>query len=762
MAQEACISNLIVNGSFEEGAGPPTCWQWTVVSGGPIWTFDGEVRFAGRRSVKILQDIGNQHGQFRQRVKCSGAKRYRLRARIRVALEGTGDDSGANLSLRAFNEGRLTGELRYRPFLVGRADWSLWEADYVTPRDADTLEVAFDMRRSAGVAWFDCVELFEVSEPLDRSLRPPHGLLECLAAPKRVHSICVIAAQMPEFLIREVLTPLLGAENVTFRTPRADIRKIGQDAVILFDAAASANHTFRLIAGLADERLVIMTGEALAAVAGGISQRVVEDGVVAPCVRIEKDTFLTKGLRRTDTAPWWSDAADSGLYSQRHLRASGHTLERLGFSVAATSVCAQAAASGHPAILYRPSSRRGLVVMDLEPLNSRPSYSADANIACLVLTNALGRPQTMLGTYVVPAFDYDRFAGDLHSLARRSPAITLREEGSSREGRSIYSLSVGRSDAPVFFADAGIHPYEWAPCFGLVLFAARLADELERGHPVAKALLESMRFTCVPIFAPDGWGANARNSSGVNLNRNFPLYWDDYNGEDKGSTPLSEPETRTIARILEEEPVIAAMSWHETSANTNWVGMPRFDGPYARHKMAVPAVFRQFIDPAYFYWQASQWTQVTDPRNFQYHYTDSYPYLRSYRRGRHPLQIHYSDSLGIRSFLVEQYGNSEMYHSASPQRTDITCRILEMLFGLELGLVCRNGLTRVVEAAVPLHGAAQGSSVVYSAAGDTVERRPLVRKGTCAIAQASIPPGGSMVVRLGGIGSQRRRGKPAG
>ncbi len=758
MASEKHPVNLLANPSFEAGEAAPDGWEWMVKAGRPIWSFDEACAWAGGRSIRILQDVGHVHGEFRQRVTARPGARYRLRGCIRVALEGTGINSGANLSARQLRAGEILREAPLRPFFVGRHDWRLWTAEFVAEEGVDEIEVSFDMRDSDGAAWFDALELYEVPQPLEASVRPAEARLRAGRCMSVARTVRVLADEAPGFFVNDVLKPLVGAVEVGGLG--TEVMGVHEDAVVVYGRQADRALDLDALLSLAARRLVVLTPAAFeyAARDGGVRAGVSEHMLLAPCARIERDNALTRGFRQGDVIPWWSDRGDTGTYVQQAIQADAGALERLGFETVATCVT-RGDGDGLAAILWRPTAGGGVLVMDLDMLDARPRYTADANPALVILSNALGRPQTLMGTWVVPGFDYDAFVEDLHALAARHRSLVLKEEGRSGEGRPIYSLSVGDDAKPAFFADAGIHPYEWAPCFGLPVYAARLADEYAAGMPWARAMLEEMRFKCVPVFAPDGWERNQGMVHGVNLNRNFPTYWENHAGADKGPAPLSQPECRVIDRILREDNVAAAVSWHETSANTNWVGMPGYGGRYKPYAAAIPAVFRQFIDGASFYWQASLWTQVTDPRNFQYHYTDSHPYLRDYSVSRSPFLLHHSASLGVTSFLVEQYGNSEIYHSATPQRTDMTCRIVETLFGLQTGLVCRNCGGEDVAASVPLFApGADAEATVYSQEGREVERRPLVAIGEASLAEGVVPPGGCLVVRLESAPWKRARG----
>jgi len=388
-------------------------------------------------------------------------------------------------------------------------------------------------------------------------------------------------------------------------------------------------------------------------------------------------------------------------------------------------------------------------VMDIEMLNVRPGFLYEENLAALILSNALGRPQTSVGRYLVPSFDYDAYCAEIHELARRQPLITVREEGAGGDARPIYSLSLGPAENRPFFVDCGIHPYEWAPGFGVLMYMARLADEFERGMPWAKALLADLRFMCVPVYVPDGFETLAGNVRGVNLNRNFPPYWEDHEGSDKGRAPLSAAETALVAGILERDRPVAAVNFHETNAATNWIGAPGFGGRYAKYALSVPALFSQTVDAGLFFWHAALWTQNNDRRNLCWHYLDSYPYLRDYGSSLAPYEIHYADSLGIDGILVEQYGNMDVSIAATPQRTELAARITEMLFGLQVGLVCRNyaGVERTVSIPLMTPGTAV-EATIWSPQGEEIRRWALRSRNGVAEVEATLPEGAVLVATL--------------
>jgi protein MpaA len=114
--------------------------------------------------------------------------------------------------------------------------------------------------------------------------------------------------------------------------------------------------------------------------------------------------------------------------------------------------------------------------------------------------------------------------------------------GQSLEGRPIECLTLGDGD-DVFWLIATIHGNEAA---GTPL-AGKFIEWLD-AHPEE---LAGRRVIVMPCANPDGMADNVRhNKNGVDLNRNFPS--ENFDAEQKihGPTPLSEPESRALMRVL--------------------------------------------------------------------------------------------------------------------------------------------------------------------------------------------------------------------
>jgi protein MpaA len=114
--------------------------------------------------------------------------------------------------------------------------------------------------------------------------------------------------------------------------------------------------------------------------------------------------------------------------------------------------------------------------------------------------------------------------------------------GRSLEGRPIYCQVFGEGE-DVLWILATIHGNEAA---GTPL-VAKFVEWLEENPKE----LEGRQVVIVPVANPDGFAANIRhNRNDVDLNRNFPAGNFDAEVKTYGSTPLSEPESRALMRVL--------------------------------------------------------------------------------------------------------------------------------------------------------------------------------------------------------------------
>ena len=150
--------------------------------------------------------------------------------------------------------------------------------------------------------------------------------------------------------------------------------------------------------------------------------------------------------------------------------------------------------------------------------------------------------------------------------------------GRSVDGRPIRVTRIGAPTAPVKVLVVGaIHGNETA---GLAVTAL-----LRREAPE----IPGAELWIVPTINPDGVAADSRhNAHGVDLNRNFPDGWraggslgDTYY---PGTRPLSEPESRLIARLVRRLHPAATIWYHQALdlVDLGTAGDPTLVRRYAR------------------------------------------------------------------------------------------------------------------------------------------------------------------------------------
>jgi protein MpaA len=172
-------------------------------------------------------------------------------------------------------------------------------------------------------------------------------------------------------------------------------------------------------------------------------------------------------------------------------------------------------------------------------------------------------------------------------LSEAVAALGWPEIGRSVEGRPIFGHTFGgravggapglaaEAGAPPLLIFGGIHGDEPASVEAMLDLADRLALE-----KVLPALF------VIPLVNPDGIVRGSKNSArDVDLNRNFParsFVTTHAPGYFPGRAPLSEPESRVVAEVVERG-IRGAVAVHAPLACVN------YDGPAARWAAAVAA-----------------------------------------------------------------------------------------------------------------------------------------------------------------------------
>lgn len=139
--------------------------------------------------------------------------------------------------------------------------------------------------------------------------------------------------------------------------------------------------------------------------------------------------------------------------------------------------------------------------------------------------------------------------------------------GRSSQGRPIVAGAFGPDTGPALVVVGGVHGDERSSVAAALELVGWLA-----AHPPRRRVL------VLPALNPDGVVAGTKNSArDVDLNRNFParnFRTEHQPGYDPGPAPLSEPESRALAALIDDT-VQGVVAIHAPFACVN------YDGPAA-------------------------------------------------------------------------------------------------------------------------------------------------------------------------------------
>jgi protein MpaA len=151
-------------------------------------------------------------------------------------------------------------------------------------------------------------------------------------------------------------------------------------------------------------------------------------------------------------------------------------------------------------------------------------------------------------------------------------SLRFPEVGRSTLGRSIALGRLGPEVGPVLLIVGGVHGNEASSVAAAVELCGWLG-----AHPPER------RVWVMPVMNPDGVVAGTKNSArDVDLNRNFParnFRVEHQPGYSPGPAPLSEPESRALAALVDDVEAVVAI--HAPFACVN------YDGPAAAWAEAV-------------------------------------------------------------------------------------------------------------------------------------------------------------------------------
>jgi len=280
----------------------------------------------------------------------------------------------------------------------------------------------------------------------------------------------------------------------------------------------------------------------------------------APGLRVLVGDAAVRGFRTGQVIPW-----HDGAGRLRCLAAERQVPDM---------VTVASGPDGLPALVRLGS----VVAVDLLSLGEPHCRNAGAYYKLLPVANLLTNP-VGLGEYYDRRYSYAEFVDQMRQLAETSPRVRFEDEGPGSGERHLFSLNLGRPDAPLYLLYAACHGSEWEPAYGLLTFARRLAA----GDLTDGVDLERVAVKILPILNPSGYDAFARrNANGVDLNRQGDECWDAYppagpqsgdygpgKQDWKGAGPFTEPEAVIYRRLCGLPNLHCVLDFHGNMSATN-------------------------------------------------------------------------------------------------------------------------------------------------------------------------------------------------
>lgn len=507
----AAARNRIRNPELTDGANSPRGWTWTSDDAGPSWSRASVDADAPRRVVIRSVALGC-HGVFAQRVRCRPGHWYRIEAALRASCDAPAERAGAGLWVRPEmgNDGD-GGEMR----IAGVARTSGVErlrGYYRTPPDCRSMTVEVGLRDAIGAVTLHSVQLFANIEPDLRShplaLPPP---AYTYPPPVRVRRTCVVGEHAGDRPLTAILAARFGAVNVTRTAARSMKRRSAScDAVIIADDTLPACvRSLTALHALGSKCLVIVSLGAFSRILrSGPALGTIEQTDDPLCGSVWNANFITRGFALRDTFPLATMVGDGTVFRQRQFRrgaALGRLIARHGYETVLVSMADQDRTSNQPICLYKPIAGGGVIVFDIDPVETEATSCDEPNIAATVLFNMLGADHAGMGQYVVPAVDEPEWDGLLDEAAVRYPALRVRGRGRHERiveiGGADESYGLNLPARPLILIRTGLRGDDMSGVYGALFYLKQLVRPEPFANPYAGELIGSFRLAWIPLSA---------------------------------------------------------------------------------------------------------------------------------------------------------------------------------------------------------------------------------------------------------------------
>lgn len=273
----------------------------------------------------------------------------------------------------------------------------------------------------------------------------------------------------------------------------------------------------------------------------------------APALRIISVGPLTAGFASEDRIPWFG--TERKKFLARYWNGQPKSEDAL-------KALATDETTRNAALLEEAQLGGGrMVVLDLASPNGRAGRDPGSKNKWLFVARALGTGPRY-GRFRASKPELDDLLGWFDGLAKENSDRISKafEGGGATKEEFIHSYTLGPRDKPAVILVAGLEGNEWlGPCALLGLADALLGNP-ER-DPKIDWLLQRLRIKIIPVLNLYGYRKDTPvNPRKVELNRNFAYRWEEYaDKKGRGQEPFSEPESRLLKTLVENEKAIALL-----------------------------------------------------------------------------------------------------------------------------------------------------------------------------------------------------------
>jgi hypothetical protein len=352
-------------------------------------------------------------GQWVQSIRCQANKLYRIEVTASVTAAPRTGGVSLSMALRSF-----AGEIPVPDSKRVSAAWrsskpAIQRVLYKTPRQATRLELAVRVTGSAGAAVihsvrampmdFHAVEAHPLATP-----PPPFGT----PPPKTGRTLMVADDGESAHRLCAILKPLLGPTNVRV-CPRGRLPARGPDTDALILTSTKRLRTdcdWRAVGDWARERIVVVSLDVFAEL---VNRRIPGCVNLKTC-RQEDDTlgarvacadFITSGLALQDAFEFGIYDGETAGFRQRQLLRTAALRKFLHAEDIVTTLVSETSmdeSTGRPLALFKRTEGGGVLAMDLDPLLTPTGLEEQANPTLVMLGNLLGRGGVGLGQFADP------------------------------------------------------------------------------------------------------------------------------------------------------------------------------------------------------------------------------------------------------------------------------------------------------------------------------------------------------------------------